>query len=80
MTLAGLLEEVKPYVGSLPEPRRSAVIAPIELLEAEVRSGSPDQGRVHDALTSIKTIVEGAAGNLVASGIGALIGTMLSGT
>ncbi|MBB2685235.1 UNVERIFIED_ORG: hypothetical protein GGD47_002823 [Rhizobium etli] len=80
MKLAGLLDEVKPYVSSLPEPQRSSVLPRIELLEAEVRSGSPDQSRVRDALTSIKTIVEGATGNLVASGIGALIGNMLSGS
>ncbi|MBY5413500.1 hypothetical protein HFO98_34960 [Rhizobium leguminosarum] len=79
MKLAGLLEEVKPYIASLPEPQRSEVIAPIELLEAEVRTGSPDESKVRTALTSIKTIVEGAAGNLVASGIGGLVGNMLAG-
>lgn len=80
LKLAGLLEEVKPYVQSLPEPQRAAVVAPIELLEAEVRSGRPDQSKVHAALTSIKTVMEGAAGNLVASGIGALVGNMLAGS
>lgn len=80
MKLAALLEEVKPHIQSLPEPQRTQVIAPVELLEAEVRSGRPDQTKVHSALTSIKTVVEGAAGNLVASGIGALVGNMLAGS
>ncbi|MCJ9720798.1 hypothetical protein MOV66_10265 [Agrobacterium sp. SHOUNA12C] len=80
LKLAGLLEEVKPHIQSLPEPQRTQVIAPVELLEAEVRSGRPDQSKVRAALTSIKTVVEGAAGNLVASGIGALVGNMLAGS
>ncbi|MDP9573878.1 UNVERIFIED_ORG: hypothetical protein J2W66_004381 [Agrobacterium larrymoorei] len=80
MKLAGLLEEVKPYIHSLPEPQRSHIIVPVELLENEIRSGRPDQSKVHSALTSMKTIAEGAAGSLVASGIGALVGNMLAGS
>jgi hypothetical protein len=80
LKLAKLLEEVKPYIGNLPEPQRSELVAPIELLEAEIRTGSPDQSKVHSALNSVKTIVEGATGNLIASGIGALVGNMLAGS
>lgn len=79
LKVAKLLDEVKPYLASLPEPQRSEIAAPIELLETEVRSGSPDQTKVQSALVSAKTIAEGAAGNLVASGIGALIGNVLDG-
>lgn len=79
LQLAKLLEEVKPYLPSLPEPQRSEIAAPIELLEAEVRSGRPDQSKVQAALLSAKTVAEGAGGNLVASGIGALIGNLLAG-
>jgi hypothetical protein len=39
----------------------------------------PSQSKIVAALQTIKTVAEGAAGNLVASGIGALIGRMLSG-
>ncbi|TAV04553.1 hypothetical protein [Rhizobium ruizarguesonis] len=80
LRLAQLLEEVKPHIGNLPEPQRSEIVAPIDLLEGEVRSGKLNQSKVRTALTSIKTIVEGAAGNLVASGIGALVGNMLAGS
>ncbi len=78
MKLVGFLEEVKPHIPSLPEPQRSEIAAPIELLETEVRSGSPDQSKIHSALNSLRTVVEGAAGSLVASGIGALVGNMLA--
>lgn len=79
LKLASMLEEVRPYIASLPEPQRTEIVAPIELLEAEVRSGSPDQSKVGAALTSLKTVAEGAAGSLVASGIGALAANMLAG-
>lgn len=78
LQLAKLLDEVKLYLSSLPEPQRSKIATPIELLEAEVRSGRPDQSKVQAALLSAKTIAEGAAGNLVATGIGALISNLLA--
>lgn len=47
------------------------------MLEDEIRSGKGDQSRLRGALQSMKTVAEGAGGNLVAAGIAAVIGRML---
>lgn len=75
-----LLDELKAHLYSLPEPHRSDVSATVELLEAEIRSAAPDHSRIRSGLMSIRTVAEGAAGNLVASGIVALISSLLGGS
>jgi hypothetical protein len=72
------LKQVKPAVAGLPEPQQTDIAAPLILLEAEMNNENPSPSKVADALRSIKTIAEGAAGNLVASGIGSLVGPILT--
>jgi hypothetical protein len=64
-------------VDSLPERQRTEIAAPLKLLEDEIRSGSTEPSKMEGALRSIRTIVEGAGGSLIAAGIQALIATIL---
>jgi hypothetical protein len=77
--LAGFIAQVRASMSALPAEQQQAIAEPIAVLEAEAGSPAPSQSKILSALQTIKTIAEGAAGNLVASGIGALIGQMLSG-
>jgi hypothetical protein len=77
VAVANLVEQIKPHVDSLPEPQRTEIAAPLKLLEDEIRSGSPEPSKMEGALRSIRTIVEGAGGGLIAAGIQALIATIL---
>jgi len=76
--LKDFLAQVKPAVGSLPAPQQTAIAAPLALLESEIDSQTPETSKIAVALQSIKTIVEGASGNLIASGIGAMVGPILT--
>ena len=77
MSVAGLLEQIRPHLHHLPEEQRLAILSPIELLESEIRSGKPDPTKMRGALQTMVTIAEGAAGNLVAAGIVGMIGQLL---
>ncbi|NTA19299.1 hypothetical protein G6M11_25235 [Agrobacterium tumefaciens] len=79
LEVASLIEKIKPHLSSLPDDTRTQMQVPIELLEAEIRSGNPKSSVLVEGLKSMKMIAEGAAGNLVAAGIGAMIGPMLGG-
>ena len=79
LKVANIVEQIRPVLASMPEPQRSALEEPVALLEDEIRSGAPNQTRIRDALGSIKSIAEGAAGNLMASGIIGLVTPLLAG-
>lgn len=79
LEVASLIEQIKPHLSSLPEGTRTQMQVPIELLESEIRSGNAKSSVLMEGLKSMKAISEGAAGNLVAAGIGAMIGPMLGG-
>lgn len=79
LEVASLIEKIKPHLSSLPEETRTEILVPIELLETEIRSGAAKSSVLMEGLKSMKTISEGAAGNLVAAGIGAMISPMLGG-
>ncbi|OAE46821.1 hypothetical protein A7J57_12095 [Agrobacterium tumefaciens] len=79
LEVASLIEKIKPHLAALPEDTRTQMQLPIELLESEIRSGKPNSSVLVEGLKSMKVIAEGAAGNLVAAGIGAMIGPMLGG-
>ncbi|MFG1312048.1 hypothetical protein [Xanthobacter autotrophicus] len=79
LKVADIVTQIRPALASLPEHQRTAMEAPVVLLEDEIRSSQPDQSRMREALRSIKTIAEGAAGNLIASGIIGLVAPLLSG-
>ena len=78
LEVASLIEKIKPHLSSLPEDTKTQMQVPIELLETEIRSGKPNSSVLVEGLKSIKVIAEGAAGNLVAAGIGAMVGPMLA--
>lgn len=77
LAVANLMEQIKPYVASLPEPQRTEIAAPLKLLEDEIRTGSPESSKLQGILRSILTIVEGAAGNLIAAGIQTMVMKLL---
>lgn len=77
VAVANLVEQIKPHVNSLPEPQRTEITAPLKLLEDEIRTGSPEPSKMQGALRSILTIIEGAAGNLIAEGMQAMIRRIL---
>jgi len=79
LEVASLIEKIKPHLAALPEDTRTQMQVPIELLETEIRSGKPNSSVLVEGLKSMKLIAEGAAGNLVVAGIGAMIGPMLGG-
>jgi hypothetical protein len=77
--LSSFVAQVKGSMAALPPDQQERIAGPLLVLEAEATSTAPSQSKIRSALLAIKTVTEGAAGNLVASGIGALIGQMLGG-
>lgn len=79
LQVASLLEQLKPSLAALPEAQRTKIAEPIKLLEGEIHSGKPDQSKLRSGLLTMKSIAEEAAGNLVATGVVAMIVHMLGG-
>lgn len=77
--LADFLAQVRASIGALPADQQKAVAEPLAALEGEAANPQPSQSNIRSALTSIKTVMEGAAGNLVATGMGALAARLLGG-
>jgi hypothetical protein len=77
--LARFITQVRASMAALPPEQQRGIAEPLSALEVEAVSPTPSQSNIRSALQTIKTVTEGAAGNLVASGIGALIGQMFSG-
>ena len=69
----------KVNVSGYPADQQKGLAEPLSALEAEAASTAPSQSKLCAALQTIKTVAEGAAGNVVASGIVALISQMLGG-
>jgi hypothetical protein len=76
LAIANLVEQIKPHVDSLPEPQRAEIAAPLKLLEDEIRKGAPEPSKLQGG-PAVHPVVEGAAGNLIAAGIQAMITKML---
>jgi len=76
--LQALLTQIRPVIGALPLPQQQTILEPLTILEDEIRDGNPSPLKITAALASIRTIAEGAAGNLVASGIVALVSLMMA--
>jgi hypothetical protein len=64
---------------SLPEPIRERALKGVVELEAAIDGDQPDPSRLRQGLTFMQKTLEGAAGNLLASGALALIAKILSG-
>jgi hypothetical protein len=71
--LKQFLDEVAPVLGQLPDEQRQTIEGELAILKEESTNAEPSQMKTRGALQSIKTAAEGAAGNLVATGIIGLI-------
>lgn len=69
-----LVAQAEQHLPTLPEASNAALMELREAANAEI----PDVGRLRRGLESLKRIMEGAAGNLVASGVLASIAELLS--
>jgi hypothetical protein len=74
--LAGFISQVRASMSALPAEHQEAIAEPLAVLETEARNEAPSRSKIHAALLMIRRIVEGASGNLVASGIMELIRRM----
>lgn len=71
------VSQVRAANGSLPEAQRQQITELLATLEATIRSPKLEPSKIVDALRSIKTVAEGAVGNLVASGIATMAASIL---
>lgn len=69
--LQNLIEQIKKYMPliDLDAKAKSEIEDHLQKLDVEIKSKKPKQPQIKNLLTSIKNILEGAAGNLVARGI-----------
>lgn len=74
--VASLVQQARASMSALPPGTQQALSPVLDQLEESIASGS-DTGRVSELLRSARTICEGAAGNLVASGIVGLISKLV---
>ena len=77
--LSNFISQVRASLAGLPVEQKDAIAEPLAALDIEVASPTPSMSNIRMALMSIKAVMEGAAGNLVAMGIGALISKMFGG-
>ena len=75
--LRDFIVQVRPVLSQLPEDIHKIVEAQLVTIEEEVDKPTPAKMPVLFALQSIKSIAEGASGNLVAAGIISMIGALL---
>jgi hypothetical protein len=78
--LTSFVAQVRSSIPALPAEQQQAIVEPLAVLEGEITNPTASQSKIRAALGSMKTIAEGAAGNLVATGIAALIARMLGGS
>jgi hypothetical protein len=64
-----LVGQTKASLAALPPETRSQVTPLLEEIEREAQLTTPNHSKIRAALTSLKTICEGTAGNLLATGI-----------
>ncbi|MCG5262436.1 hypothetical protein O4A46_20660 [Cupriavidus gilardii] len=73
-----LVGQARAALPALPPSVAAQAGSVLDELSAESRKASPDVGRLRGALSCLKTICEGAAGNIVASGITAAATALLT--
>jgi hypothetical protein len=76
-TIRALAAQINEHANELPTQSSSVVRHELQDLDKELRSSEPNQSKVRAALASIKSALEGAAGNLIASGILAEVAKIL---
>lgn len=72
-----VIRQIRDVQASLPPTIVEQLESPLMQAEAELQCDEPDKSRVGELLQTIKTIAEGAAGNLVASGVVAVLKPLL---
>lgn len=75
--LRDFIKQVRPVLSQLPQDSQKIVEAQLVTIEEEAGEPTPSKMRVLSALQSIKSVAEGASGNLVAAGILSLIGALV---
>ncbi|MEX3974032.1 hypothetical protein [Paraburkholderia caribensis] len=73
-----LVQQAKPMLSALPSETAAQASTLLDELDSESRKPSPNEGKLRGALKSLLTVCEGAAGNLVASGITAAVTALLT--
>lgn len=66
---SSLAQRIREALPALPAAMQDEMEVPLSDLEAELAASNPRPSKVQAALTSMRTVLEGAAGNLAASGI-----------
>ncbi len=64
-------------VGGLPDSQGAEIQRSAAALAAELKNQRPDPSRIREALRAIRTVAQGAAGNVIAVGIVQLINRLL---
>lgn len=72
-----LVEQLKKLINSLPDATNQSLTPVLEELSSELLETSPRTSRIRMLLQSAKTICEGAAGNIIASGAIASITSLI---
>lgn len=75
--LRGAIEQIASALSQLDGGIRAGVTPAIEDIRAELDQPAPNPSKLRSALASIRTTCEGAAGNLIASGIIGLVSKFL---
>jgi hypothetical protein len=75
--LRDTIEQIEAAVGQLSSDIKPPVAAAVVDIKSELQKAQPDSGKIRKAITSLRTTCEGAAGNLIASGIVGLIAKFL---
>jgi hypothetical protein len=78
--IGAFIEQLKPQLSGLELPAEvlQEATSDISTIEAQIASTKPKSVILREALSSLKTILEGAAGNLVASGLASQIPALLA--
>lgn len=76
-SVLALLQQARAHLGSLPDDQRHQAEPVLMEIETEVIRAQPDSSALLRNLLSLRAICEGAVGNLAASGIVALIGSII---
>lgn len=76
--LRRVIEQISSHTSQLSGDTQRSVVAALADARAELDAAPPNHSRLRKALASIRTTCEGAAGNLIATGIVGLIAKFLS--
>ena len=69
--------QIRESLALLPDDERARVEPALTDLEGELANDVPNQSRLRELLGSIRSVCEGAAGNLTAQGIGGIISSLI---